>query len=295
MNLEYIYFEDDVAENLMEAFRLYGNKNRNEGINPYIVYGITDNEKNLFFTRGFCNTKSRERQYIFSYDNSLGQVNCNINVTTEKIDDKWVYHVEQLEILEIKGNTELDEIHAEEIIRFFEETNNLEFEQQLSKKLKLKTYLLRNFNIVRQHEIMLKNKQKWENMNELLAEDYIFEPLCKTDKVRFMDCINKYSVDYEYFENANMDYYITDRNHSFKMIQCAYISDGIKRCGEPDDHEFAIITENTSGTVLVWNCNDFKAVNGEISIPHEKLITIFRYYDKFYYSFTEIYENQNDI
>lgn len=295
MNLEYIYFEDDVAENLMEAFRLYGNKNRYEGINPYIIYGITDKEKNLFFTRGFCKGNSAERQYIFSYGSSLGQVNCNVNITSEKIDDKWVYHVEKLEILEIKGNTKLDKIQAEEIIRFYEETNASDVEQQICKKFNLEKYLFNNFNIMCQHEIMLKNKQKWENMNELLAEDYIFEPLCENDRLKFMDCINENSVDYEHFENANMDYYMTDRNHSFKMIQCAYISEGIKRCGEPDDHEFAVITENTSGTVLVWNCNDFRSVNGEIPIPKEKLITMFRYYSKFYYSFTEMYEHQNNI
>lgn len=296
MNLEYIYFEDDVAENLMDAFRLYGNKTRRyEGINPWIIYGIADTEKNLFFTRGFSKGNSKETEYIFSYGDFLGQVNCNITVNSEKVNDKWLHHVEKLEILEIKGCTELDEILAEEIIRFYEETNAFEFEQQLCQKLELKSHLLNNLNVIRQHEIMLKNKQKWENMGELLAEDYIFELLSETDKLKFMDCINKHSVDYSYFKNANMDYYMTDRNHSFKMIQCAYISDGIKRCGEPDDHEFAIITENTSGTVLVWDFNDFRSVNGEIPIPDEKLITMFRYYDDFRYFFTEMYKNQNNI
>lgn len=298
MNLEYIYFEDAVAENIMEAFRLYGNRSpRYEGINPYIIYGIADKEKNLFFTRGFSkrNGDFHETEYIFCHSDSLGQVNCNITIDSAKIDSKWVHDVEKLEILEIKGSTELDKIQVEEIIRFYEETNAFEFEQQLCGKLNLKSYLLNNLNIVRQHEIMLKNKQKWENMNELLAEDYIFEPLSETDKLKFMDCINKHSVDYRYFKNANMDYYMTDRNHSFKMIQCAYISDGIKRCGEPDDYEFAIITQNTSGTVLVWNFNDFRSVNGEILIPKETLVTMFRYYNAFYYSFTEVYKNQNNI
>lgn len=298
MNLEYIYFEDAVAEKLMETFRLYGNKTRYEGINPWIVYGITDKERNLFFTRGFCKGNAEEREYIFSYGDLLGQVNCNININVDskRIDNKRVYHVEKLEILEIKGSTGLDKIQAEEIVRFYEETNAFEFEQQLCQKLKLNSNLLDNFNVIRQHEIMLKNKQKWENMGELLAEDYIFEPLSETDKLKFMDCINKYSVDYKYFKNAQTDYYMTDSNHSFKMIQCAYIPDGmIKHCGEPDDYEFAIITENTGGTVLVWDFNDFRAVNGEIPIPKETLVTMFRYYDNFRYFFTEMYKNQNNI
>ncbi|MDE6520155.1 MAG: hypothetical protein K2K91_06825 [Ruminococcus sp.] len=293
MNLEYVYFEDAVAEKLMEAFKLYGNRlSRYEGINPYIIYGIADKEKNLFFTRGFSkrNGKSQETEYIFCYGDLLGQVNCNITIDSAKIDGKWVYHVEKLEILKIKGNTEFDEIQAEEIIRFYEETNAFEFEQQLCKKLNLKSHFLNNLNVIRQHEIMIKNKHKWENMGELLAEDYIFEPLNETDKLNFMDCINKHSVDYSYFKNANMDYYMTDRNHSFKMIQCASVSEMIKRCGEPDDYEFAILTENTSGTVLVWNCDDFRVTNGEIPITHEKLSTMFHYYEKFYYSFTEMIE-----
>ncbi len=295
MNLEYIYFEDDVAENLMESFRLYGNKNRYEGINPWIIYGIADKEKNLFFTRGFCKGNSQETEYIFSYGVFFGQVNCNIKKESEMINGKRVYHVDKLEILEIKGNTGLDEMQAEEIIRFYEETNAFAFQQQICEKLNLKSHLLNNFNVIRQHEIMLKNKQKWKNMNELLAEDYIFEPLCESDKLKFMECINKNSVDYKCFENAQMDYYMTDSSHSFKMIQCAYISDAIKRCDEPDDQEFAIITENTGGTVLVWNFNDFRSVNGEIPIPDEKLVTMFHYYDEFCYFFTEMLKNQNNI
>lgn len=291
MNLEYVYFEDAVAEKLMESFRLYGNRApRYEGINPYIIYGIADKEKNLFFTRGFCkrNRDFQETEYIFCYGDLLGQVNCNITVDRAKIDGKWVYDVDKLEILEIKGNTELDEIQAEEIIRFYEETNAFEFEQQLCGKLNLKNHQLNNLNVIRQHEIILKNSHKWENMGELLAEDYIFEPLNETDKLKFMDCINKHSIDYRYFKNANMDYYMTDRNHSFKMIQCAYVSEMTKRCNEPDDYEFAILTENTSGTVLVWDCVDFRNTGGEIPINHEKLVTMFRYYEKFYHSFTEI-------
>lgn len=291
MNLEYIYFEDDIAEKLMETFRLYGNRlSRYEGVNPYIVYGVADKKENLFFTRSFSkrNGDFLETEYIFCHGDLLGQVNCNIIRDSEKVNDKWVYHVRKLEITEIKGNTGLDKIQAEEIIRFYEETNAFEFEQQLCKKLNLKSHLLNNLNVIRQHEIILKNKHKWADRNDLLAEDYIFEPLSKTDKLKFMDCIDKHSIDYRYFENADMDYYMTDRNHSFKMIQCAYVSEMIKRCDEPDDHEFAIITADTSGTVLVWNCDDFRSVHGEIPIPHEKLITMFRYYDRFRYSFTEM-------
>lgn len=295
MNLEYIYFEDDIAEKLMEAFRLYGNKTlryRYEGINPWIIYGIADKEKNLFFTRGFCKGNSQETEYIFSYGSFFGQVNCNIKKESEMINGRRVYNIEKLEILEIKGNTGLDEIQAEEIIRFYEENDSLEFQQQICEKLNLKSNLLNNFNVIRQHEIMVKNKHKWENMNELLAEDYIFEPLTKTDELRFRDCIEKYSVDYKYFKNAHMDYYMTDSNHSFKMIRCAYIPDGmIKHCCEPDDHEFAVITANTSGTVLVWDFNDFRSVNGEIPIPHEKLINMFLYYNRFRYLFTEMLKN----
>lgn len=290
MNLEYVYFEDAVAEKLMEAFRLYGNRaSRYERTNPWIIYGIADKEKNVFFTSGFCKGRNPwEKEYIFCYGDLLGQVNCNITIDSEMVNDKRVYRVEKLEILGIKGDTGLDKIQAEEIIRFYEETNAFEFEQQLCEKLNLKSHLLNNLNVIRQHEIMIKNKHKWENMNELLAEDYIFEPLNETDKLNFMDCINKYSIDYTYFKNANMDYYMTDRNHSFKMIQCAYITESIKRCGEPDDYEFAIITENTSGTVLVWNFNDFRSVNGEIPINREKLSIMFHYYKSFYYSFTEM-------
>lgn len=291
MNLEYVYFEDDIAENLMEAFRLYGNRSsRYEGINPYIIYGIADKEKNLFFTRGFSkrNGAYQETEYIFCYGDSLGQVNCNITIDSSKIDGKWVHHVKKLEILEVKGDTGLDKIQAEEIVRFYEETNAFEFEQQLCGKLNLKNHLLNNLNVIRQHEIILKNKDKWENMSELLSEDYIFEPLNEADKLKFMDCINKHSIDYRYFKNANMDYYMTDKNHSFKMIQCAYVSEMIKRCDEPDDYEFAILTENTSGTVLVWDCVDFRHTGGEIPINHEKLSTMFLYYKKFYYSFTEM-------
>ncbi len=294
MNLEFIYFDDNTAENLMETFRLYGSKNRYEQKNPWIIYGITDKERNLFFTRGFFRHNSGEQEYqeyIFTYKNFSGQVNCNISIKSEKKNDRWIHIVESLEILEIKGNTMLDKSQLKEIIRFYEETYAFEFQQQLCRKLNLKSHLLSSFNIIRQHKIMLKNSQKWQDMGELLAEDFIFKPLCENDRIQFIDCIEKHSIDYRYFKNANFDYYMTDINHNFKMIQCAYISDGIKRCDEPDDHEYAIITENTSGTVLVWNCNDFRSMNGEIPFQGKKLVDIISFYHRFYYSFTDMLKN----
>lgn len=294
MNLEFIYFDDNTAENLMETFRLYGSKNRYEPKNPWIIYGVADKEKNLFFTRGFFrhnSIKQEYQEYIFTYKNFSGQVNCNISIKSEKENNRWVHLVESLEILEIMGNTALDKFQLEEIIRFYEETNAFEFQQQLCRKLNLESHLLSSLNIIRQHKIMLKYSKKWQSIGELLAEDLIFEPLSENDKVQFMDCIEKHSVDYRYSKNADLDYYMTDRNHSFKMIRCAYISDGIKRCDEPDDYEYAIITENTSGTVLVWNCDDFRIMNGEIPFQNKKLIDIISFYHRFYYSFTNMLKN----
>lgn len=291
MNLEFIYFDDNTAENLMETFRLYGSKNRYEQKNPWIIYGVADKEKILFFTRGFSRNNSGEQEYIFTYKNFSGQVNCNISIKSERKNDRWVHLVKSLEILEIKGNTALDKFQLEEIIRFYEETDAFEFEQQLCRKLNLKSHLLSSLNIVRQHKIMLKYSQKWQGMGELLEEDLIFEPLCENDKVQFMDCIEQHSIDYRYFKNAHLDYYMTDRSHSFRMIQCAYISDGIKRCDEPDDYEYAIITENTSGTVLVWNCDDFRIMNGEIPFRNKKLVDIISFYHRFYYAFTDMLKN----
>lgn len=295
MSLEYTYFEDDIAEKLMESFQLYGNMNyRYEPMNPWIIYGIADKEQKFFFTRGFSIGQSGETEYIFIYGNLHGLMKCDVKTTNKEIENKSVRYLKRLEILDIKGNTELDSILLEKVVRFYEETNAFDFEQQLCKKLNLKSHLLTNLNVIRQHEIMLKNREKWTDRNEILAEDFIFEPLMESDKEIFMDCIDKHSIDYSYFKNACMDYYMTDRNHSFKMIQCAYISDMIKRCDEPDDREYAIITENTSGTVLVWNYDDFRHIGGEIPIAHEKLADMCRYYKKFYYHFTELLKNSKN-
>ena len=152
MDLEFIYFDDNTAEDLMETFRLYGSKNRYEQQNPWIIYGVADRERNLFFTRGFCRDypKEREREYIFTYKDFSGQVNCNINIKSEKKNDRRVHLVESLEILEIKGNTALDKFQLEEIVRFYETTSAFEFEQQLCRKLNLESHLLSSFNVVRQ-------------------------------------------------------------------------------------------------------------------------------------------------
>lgn len=294
MELGFVYFDDTAAEDLMEAFRLYGSKNRYEPRDPWIIYGVADKENDLFFTRGFSGHNSGEQEYqeyIFTYKNFSGQVNCNIGLKSEKKNDRWVHLVESLEILEIKGNTALDKFRLEEIIRFYEETGVFEFERQLFRKLNLESHLRSSLNIVRQHKIMLKYSQKWQGMGELLAEDLIFEPLSENDRVQFMDCIEKYSVDYRYCKNANLDYYMTDRKRSFKMIQCAYISDGIKHCDEPDDYEYAMITENTSGTVLVWNGVDLRSMNGEIPFQNKKLVDIISFYYRFHYSFTNMLKN----
>lgn len=75
--------------------------------------------------------KQEYQEYIFTYKNFSWQVNCNISIKSEKENNRRVHLVESLEILEIKGNTALDKFQLKEIIRFCEETNAFEFEQQL--------------------------------------------------------------------------------------------------------------------------------------------------------------------
>lgn len=65
MNLELIYFGDDVAENLMEDFRLYGSKNRYENWNPWIIYGIADKEKNCFLPEVLARAMQTKENIFF--------------------------------------------------------------------------------------------------------------------------------------------------------------------------------------------------------------------------------------
>ncbi len=290
MDLEFAVFDDKMSEKLMDAYRLYSEKYYN-GLrsNPWIIYGIADRKREFCFAR--CNIASNAAEYIFFYGELLGLAKCGIKVNSKAANGNWQYLVEELEIKEIKGNAGLGEIKLEEIIRFYEETNFFEFEQRLCEKLGIKSHLLSSINIVKQHEIMMKSAHKWENSGDLLAKDYIFEPISDEEKIRFEDCAEKYGKDYKYFQHLRLDLCMTDKKRSFKMTLCSYVSDFIKRMDEPDDYEFAIITPQTSGTALVWICcNDVKIQNigGEIPISKDRLDEIVCFYNEFYYHFARL-------
>lgn len=79
---------------------------------------------------------------------------------------------------------------------------------------------------------------------------------------------------------------MTDGQKRFGLTMGYYLSEGIKRCGEPDDYGYVILTDKTIGMVYVWHPEgdvQITLIKGEVPLAEQELCGAINFYDLFSY------------
>lgn len=201
-----------------------------------------------------------------------GLVRCRIPQYFERIGEGGCWHSDTPEIGERFGNVPCKAESLAKMIQFYAE-HQLAWERQFSYAERMRMdFQTRRERIQEQPEL-------WQD--ELLAKEYRFVKLTEQEKARMQECAKG---TYPTGRISRFDYAMTDAQKRFLMVQCYFMSDGIKHCGEPDDYAYAIHTGSETGIVYVWHPHipEIRYTEGSIPIPLEALKEIIRYYDVFH-------------
>lgn len=288
---QFAYMDEIEAAKLMESFLLYGTKEGHYTAHHLeLIYALTDMDRSFYFTRAYYGASRvpDTEEYVLSYGEKLALVRCTRRVTSECINEKWVYYVSDLHILAVHGETPFTQQQMEDMITFYIESNDgFEFGKSLEKEYPGRD--LDSWNIARQHKLMLQNHEAWAF--DLLAKEYIFYPLDFAQQTELWNCIRQYGNDCNEYKNAELGYALTDAQHSFWLTLCYYMSEIIKRCDEPDDYEYAVVTDKTAGAVHIWFQNgvQIKKIEGEIPLTKQELCDAVEFYERFHYTWQRGY------
>lgn len=298
----YTYVDDDTAEQLLEAFRLYGTK-KGKYTARYLslFFVLTDTDHSFYLTQaadyiapGLTKQDDLDiAEYALVCGNAVSLIRCELIPFYKQIEiehePQKLHYYELYEIQEIFGENILEQSKIEEIISFYEANGRGKYKAFDYRNMLKEKYPGRNldwWNITRQRELMFRKRMEWEACNELLVKDYSF---CVTDtdcRERLAECIEKYGSNDIGSSNKYLDSAMTDGQNRFWLTLCYYLSEGIKRCGEPDDYEYAIVTNETMGVVHVWHPESnvqIKCIRGDIPLAEKELCDAINYYDMFRY------------
>lgn len=84
-----------------------------------------------------------------------------------------------------------------------------------------------------------------------------FELISKEIQSQLIGLKEHYHSDYTW-GSLNLEFGLYNVEQKIFMTECGYLSEGIKHCGEPDDHYFVFITPEQSFQVLCWKTKDNK-------------------------------------
>jgi len=297
---EYTFLSDAEAGKLLEAFRLYGTKvGKHTTRNLWLVYSMTDNSRSFFFTECYYENMSvfkRDASDITEYAIVSGEkyavVNCSMKVKYKQVDDKKVKYIEDLVIHKVLGDCPFSLWELEEMINYY--CVDCKVSEEMKKELVTQCGVtdLRDWNIERQHKLIRRNHKAWKESGEILAKDYKFVILDKEQQEKLWKCIVKHANPFRKFVDAELGYALTDEKNSFLFTFCYFMPDGIKHANEPDDYEYAIVTNLTKGVVHSWGLQ-IKEIKGIIPFSKEQIQEMIAFYDEFHYKWKWNYEKKN--
>lgn len=277
---QFSYLNAVEAAKLLEAFRLYGTKDDLYTVrNLWLVYAVTDAHKSFYFTRAYYHAQDSgvdapiTVEYVFSCGDKLSLVRCTKRGISE-----------DLCILAVQGENPFTQNQLAEMVIFYEEHDHPYIYEHKSRWIDWQ-----HLNVVRMRKLMMRNPESWSF--DLLAKEYNFRLLGQTHRSVLWDCICKYGNSFNDHKQANLRYALTDAQQSFRLTFCYYMSDGIKHCNEPNDYEYAIVTDGTAGVVHVWFQNgvQIKKIKGEIPWTEQKLCEAVAFYQTFHGHWESVY------
>ena len=276
----FVKLNNTKAAKLLEAFRLYGTKDGYYTVRSlWLVYALTDTCKSFYFTLAYyhvgnLHNNTRDTvEYVFFCGEKLALVRCEMRRV-----------LKDLRILAVHGENPFTQQQLVEMITFYEENNNRFIHEHKSRWIDWQSQ-----NTVRKRRLMMKNHEVWAF--DLLAKEYRFHVLNRKQQSVLWDCICKYGDKFKNHGDAQLGYALTDARHSFWLTFCFFMSDGIKHCNEPDDYEYAVVTDKTTGVVRIWFQDgvQIKKIKGEISLEEWELCEAVYFYETFCYDWEHVY------
>lgn len=293
---QFVYLKDDEAAKLLEAFRLYGTKEGDYTAHYLnLIEAMTDVHKSFYFTEAYFCAHTLEKgcpqtvEYVFSCGEKLGLVQCKMWLTWEKSE------ISELEIVAVHGECTFTEQQIRWMITVYHDVArdlHIALQQKLKENHPEKEW--RIWNLERKRRLMLQNREAWAF--DLLSKEYSFQIISRALQTVLWDCICQYGNNFNNHRDAILSYAMTDAQQKFWLTLCFFLSDGLKRMDEPDDYEFAIVTEKTAGVAYVWGPGsgpgetEIKAIKGEIPLTEQEICEAVGFYRLFHYDWECAYE-----
>lgn len=267
---------------ILEQFRLYGTKwdrihgGRDTTYCLTLWYALRAGDYLLTsaYSEYLPGTKRvLQKEYIVIGKDCTGLVRCRIPQWFERIGKGGRWYSELPEIVESFGSIPCTKETLAEMIQFHSE-NDLDWERQFDNSERSG----RQFQTRR--ERILEQPELWQG--DLLTDDYRFVKLTEQEKAKLSACAQTAC---SLGRKTDFAYAMTDGQNRFRMVQCYFMADGIKHCGEPNDHGYAILTGEECGIVYIWHPYnaEFRSIEGSVPFPKEELREMIFYYDAFSY------------
>lgn len=291
---QFVYLEDDEAAKLLEAFRLYGTKRGSYTAHDLdLIDAMTDMRKSFYITRAYeypgWEGKPHTVEYALSCGEKLALVQCKMWLTWEKSE------ISELEIVAVHGECTFTEQQIRWMITVYHDVArdlHIALQQKLKEDHPEKRW--ESWELERKRRLMLQNREAWAF--DLLSKDYSFHIIDRALQTVLWNCICQYGNNFNKHRDAILGYAMTDAQQRFRLTLCFFLSDGIKRMNEPDDYEFAIVTEKTAGVVYVWGPGsgpgqtEIKEIKGEIPLTEQEICEAVGFYRLFHYDWEKNYE-----
>ena len=292
---QFIYLQDDEAAKLLEAFRLYGTKKGHCTVKTLnLISAMTDMSKSFYITMAYIGHRGGEgksdiHEYAMLCGEKLALVQCNVWRTPR------FNHLSKLEITAVHGECTFTQQQIRQIITvYIDDSYDIRnaFWQKIEEEYPEKEW--KDWNLERIRRLMLQNREAWDF--DLLTKEYSFHIINRDLQTVLWNCICQYGNDYWNHREAILGYAMTDAQQRFWLTFCAQMPDGIKHMTEPDDYEYAIVTEKTAGVVLVWDTAlyriEIKKIKGEIPLTEQEICDAVNYYETFRRDWEESYEKK---
>ena len=150
---------------------------------------------------------------------------------------------------------------------------------------------LKVLNLASLQRLMTKEPAFWSEKKTALCWDFHFTLTTDEEQKRLWQTMVRYS-DYNH-SNARLCMALTNADRSILLTLSAFMPDGIKHCDEPDDYEYAVISKDTEGVIMVWQGYDpdVRYVKGTLPASQDEIVKMCRFYKCFFYDWCWLYED----
>ena len=146
-------------------------------------------------------------------------------------------------------------------------------------------------NLAALQRLMTKDPAFWSEKKTALCWDFYFTLTTDEEQKRLYQTVRQLS-EYNH-SHARLCMALTNADRSILLTLSAFMPDGIKHCDEPDDYEYAVLSKDTEGVIMVWQGYDpdVRYVKGALPAPQDEIVKMCCFYKCFFYDWCWLYED----